>query len=83
MEGLVAVESKMHVINYCLNKFCPYVIILGTLFLNSNLEIWKGLLVFAFCLFIDKFSFKAGYSVAYCESRGIDLGNQPNDKDIK
>ena len=31
---------------------------------------------------IDKFSFKAGYSVAYCESRGIDLGNQPNDKDI-
>lgn len=82
MEDLVAVESKINVINYCLNKFCPYVIILGILFLNSNLEIWKGIVAIGFCLFIDRFSFKAGYSVAYCEARGIDLSNQPDDKDI-
>ena len=82
MEGLVAVGSKMHVINYCLNKFCPYIIILSVLFFNSDLAIWKGFIAFGFCLFIDRFSFKAGYSVAYCEARGINLLNQPDDKDL-
>ena len=27
----------------------------------------------AFIFFIDKFSFKTGYSVAYCEKNNIDL----------
>lgn len=52
------------------------------LFFNSDLAIWKGIIAFSFCLFIDRFSFKAGYSVAYCEARGIDLSNQPDDKNF-
>lgn len=52
------------------------------LFFNSDLAIWKGIIAFGFCLFIDRFSFKAGYSVAYCEARGIDLSNQPDDKNF-
>lgn len=31
------------------------------------------------CVFIEKFNFKAGYSLAYCESKGIDLDNQKDD----
>ena len=75
-------ERKVNILNYCLNKFCPYLIILAVLFLDSNLELWKGIIAFCFCLFIDRFSFKAGYSVAYCEARGIDLDKQPDDKDF-
>ena len=29
-------------INYCLNKFCPYLLIGFLLFYNSDLDIWKG-----------------------------------------
>jgi hypothetical protein len=31
------------------------------------------------CVFIEKFNFKAGYSLAYCELNGIDLDNQKDD----
>ena len=64
------------VINYCLNKFCPYVIIIAMLFYGSDLELWRAITALLFCLYIDKFAFKAGYSVAYCEARNIDLDKQ-------
>ena len=67
------------VVNYCLNKFCPYLIIFTMIFINSNLELWKGAIAFLACLYVDRFAFKAGYSVAYCEARGISLEDQPDD----
>lgn len=68
------------VINYCLNKFCPYIIVVAMLFLNSDLELWRGIVALLFCFYIDKFAFKAGYSVAYCEARGISLEDTPDDQ---
>ena len=71
--GLVAVALNYRILNYFLNKYCPYMLILFLLFFNSGLDFWRGAAVFIACIFMDKFSFSAGYSVAYCESRGIDL----------
>tara|TARA_B100000989_G_scaffold62835_1_gene43353 strand:+ start:2990 stop:3205 length:216 start_codon:yes stop_codon:yes gene_type:complete len=68
-----------NLLNYCANKFCPYIIISGFLFYNSGLEVWKSIIILGMCVFIEKFNFKAGYSLAYCESKGIDLDNQKDD----
>jgi len=75
---LVAVALNNFFINYCLNKFCPYLLISFLLFYNSGLDLWKGIAVCLACFFLDRFAFKAGYSVAYCESRNIDIS--PNDE---
>ena len=64
---------KMHVINYSLNKFCPYLILGFALFWNTELSPINACVVMAACVFIDKFSFKTGYSVAYCEANNINL----------
>jgi len=70
---LVAVALNYSMINYYLNKFCPYLIIFFLLFYNSGLDLWKGGVIFLACCFADKFSFRAGYSLAYCQAKGIDL----------
>jgi hypothetical protein len=67
------VALNYNMLNYCLNKFCPYLIIFLLLFWNSALNPWKGAVIFLACLFADKFSFRAGFSLAYCEAKGIDL----------
>lgn len=61
------------IINYSLNKFCPYVIILFVLFYNSGIDPIRGLIIIAACVFVDKFAFKAGYSYAYCRKNNIKL----------
>lgn len=43
------------------------------LFVESPMSFWRSICVFGFCIFIDKFAFRTGYSVAFCESRGIKL----------
>ena len=70
---------KTHVINYICNKFCPYVILFIALFLNSGIKPVNALVVIAAYFLIDKFSFKTGYSVAYCEANNIDLEREYND----
>lgn len=70
---------KTYVINYTLNKFCPYVILLLALFWNSGMNPLNACIALGACFFIDKFSFKTGYSVAYCESNNINL--DPDDKE--
>ena len=62
-----------HVLNYCLNKFIPYTIVLLLVFYNMSYTTWHPYLTMAFVLFIDKFSWKTGYAVAYCEKNDIDL----------
>jgi hypothetical protein len=64
------------IINYSLNKFCPYIIILFVLFYNSGLDLWRSIIVIGACMFIDKFAFNAGYSYAYCKKHNIPLDDQ-------
>ena len=36
---------------------------------------WEPYVIMGLVLFVDRFSFKVGYSVAFCEKRGIDPSN--------
>lgn len=63
------------IINYSLNKFCPYIVIMFVLFYNSNFDIFRALVVIGACIFVDKFAFKAGYSYAYCKKNNIPLND--------
>ncbi len=65
------------VLNYCLNKFIPYGIILFAIFSQMDCYTIYPYMTAAFIFFVDRFSFKTGYAVAYCESRNIDLDNPP------
>tara|TARA_R110000744_G_scaffold687_4_gene2661 strand:+ start:5975 stop:6184 length:210 start_codon:yes stop_codon:yes gene_type:complete len=65
------------IINYSLNKFLPYLFVVALLFSQIDWETWQPYVILGFIFFIDKFSFKTGYSVAYCESKGLDLDNPP------
>jgi len=67
------------VINYCLNKFVPYGILLFVIFYEMDYLTFYPYVASAFVLFIDRFSFKTGYAVAYCEARNIDLDNPPEE----
>jgi len=69
------VEGKNAVLNYCFNKFCPFVVAVGLLFSKFDLTNWEPYVIIAMIFFIDRFSFKVGYSVAFCEKRGIDPSN--------
>ena len=60
-------------LNYCLNKFCPYIVIFTVLYVLLGFTQPLVYIILPFVMYIDRFSFKAGYSVAYCESKGIDL----------
>lgn len=65
--------KMINIINYSLNKFCPYIIIAFLLFYNSELDPLRAVIVLAACLFVDKFAFRAGYSYAYCKKHNISL----------
>jgi hypothetical protein len=67
------------VINYCLNKFCPYIVIGVLLFINFDPSSWEPYIILGMILWIEKFHFKTGYSVAYCEARGITPYENSND----
>lgn len=64
---------NIHLVNFALNKFCPYIAIGILLFYNSGLDIYRSIGIMAACYFVDKFSFKTGYSVAFCEKNNIKL----------
>lgn len=70
---------RTHVVNYVCNKFGPYIVLLIALFYNSGMEPVNAVIALAACFFIDKFSFKTGYSVAYCEENNIDIENDSKD----
>jgi hypothetical protein len=60
------------VLNYSLNRFCP-ILLLGALILsNFSLTDWQVYVTIALMIFMDKYQFKVGYSVGYCEAAGID-----------
>ena len=67
------------ILNYCLNKFIPYLLVGFLLFWHLSYMTWPPYAILVFVFFIDKFSFKTGYSVAYCEKHGINVDNPPED----
>ncbi len=67
------------VLNYCLNKYVPYLFVGFVLFWHLSYESWAPYVILGLVFFIDKFSFRTGYSVAYCEKRGIDIESPPKE----
>jgi hypothetical protein len=61
------------IINYTLNKFLPYLVLFVIVFSQMDYTTIYPYLTMGFVFFVDKFSFKTGYSVAYCEKNNIDL----------
>ena len=73
-------ENNMTAIfNYCLNKFCPFLIIGFLVFSNFGFFVWEPYAIIGLVVFVDRFSFKVGYSVAFCEERGIDPSHDYKD----
>lgn len=71
----IKINTFEAIVNYTLHKFCPFAVIIWLIFTKFSLTNWEPYVIIGMIVFIDRFSFKVGYSVAYCESRGID----PND----
>ena len=61
------------IINYSLNKFVPYLFLLFFIFSQMDYTGLYPYLTLGFIIFVDKFSFKTGYSVAYCKRNNIDI----------
>lgn len=66
----------MILVNYILNKFCPYVAIIFSMSTCLPYNSWQLYVISSMILFIDRFSFNAGYSLAYCHSNNIDLSKK-------
>lgn len=62
---------KQAVLDYCLNKFCPFLILGALLFLNFEVTNWVPYAILATVIFIERFSFKVGYSVGFCEKNNL------------
>ena len=63
---------KQAVLNYSLNRFCPIIIVGALIISNFSLTSWQLYATIALMIFMDKYQFKVGYSVGYCEAAGID-----------
>tara|TARA_B100002019_G_scaffold12262_1_gene9903 strand:+ start:2473 stop:2691 length:219 start_codon:yes stop_codon:yes gene_type:complete len=64
-------ENKLMMLNYSLNKFLPVILVAFILFYKIGFETWEPYVIMGFVFFIDKFSYRVGYSVALCEERGL------------
>ena len=63
------------VINYCCNRFFPLITIAALLMLTLGPEDWISWIICGLVLFVDRYVFKVGYSVGYCDRAN---GNDPN-----
>lgn len=63
----------MHVINFSMNKFCPFLIIGFLCFYKMGYECFEPYAILALSFFVGHFHFKTGYAVAYCEKHNIKL----------
>lgn len=66
-------NSFQAIVNYCLNRFCPLGVIIFLVFSKFELTDWEAYVIIGMVLFTERFQFKVGYSVAYCESKGINV----------
>lgn len=65
-------SNPQAIVNYTLNRFCPMIILGFIIFSNFALDNWHLYALVALMVFMDKYQFKIGYSVGFCEGRGID-----------
>tara|TARA_Y100000004_G_scaffold44914_1_gene49337 strand:+ start:2602 stop:2793 length:192 start_codon:yes stop_codon:yes gene_type:complete len=61
------------ILNFCLNKFCPTIIIATLVFLNFGFKAFEPYIIIGLLIFSQQFHYKSGYAVAYCESKGVKL----------
>ncbi len=64
------------ILNYSLNRFCPMAIVILILLSSFSLNDWKIYALIPLLIFMDKYQFKVGYSVGYCDAKGIDPTEQ-------
>ena len=62
---------KGAIFNYCLNKFCPLIVIAVLLFVGFEYTDWMPYAILGLILFVERFSYKVGYSVGFCEKNKI------------
>ena len=72
------IRKLQPVVDYCFNKFCPFIMVIFLIFSKFELTMWEPYAIIGLILFIERFSFKVGYSVAFCEKKGIDINVQDN-----
>ena len=65
------------ILYYCLNKFMPFVVLGALLIISFEPNNWIPCAIFALTIFIERFSFKVGYSVGFCEKHDL----MPNTKE--
>ena len=61
----------MNVFNYTLNKLLPYFIIAGLSFYSLGWLTFEPYVILAAAIFVDHFSYRSGYAVAWCRRRGL------------
>jgi len=66
-------KDNTYLINYTIHKLCPYFSIAFLMFYNSNFSPLRAFICLGLAFFIDRYSFRAGWAVAYCESNNIPL----------
>ena len=59
------------ILNFCLNKFMPTIMIAFLAFYKLGFNTIEPYGIMVLLFFSQHFHYKSGYSVAYCESRGI------------
>ena len=59
--------------NYALNLFMPYLCIIILTFHAMGWRAFEPYAIIVASVFIGRFAFKTGYSVAYCKCKKIDL----------
>ncbi len=65
-------NNSQAVLNHALNRFCPIIMVGAILLSNFSLNNWQLYVVGALLFFMDRYQFKVGYSVGFCEGKGID-----------
>jgi len=61
------------ILNFCLNKFCPTIIIATLVFLKFGFQTLEPYIIIGLLFFSQHFHYKSGYAVAYCESKGVKI----------
>ena len=61
----------MNLLNYCLNKFCPFLIIGGLCFYGFGWWAFEPYAILLSAIYVGRFEYKSGYAMAWCEHNGF------------
>ena len=57
--------------DYVFNRFMPWIIIGGILFISFGFWDWRPYAVLAILAFVERNSYNIGYSVCFCKDRNL------------